>query len=222
MLGPRHLTVQRFGTSSRRERRSINVILLLLLCVCVWSVYVCSLSLCSLSLYSLSSDERETRGTLSPEEVYRAACEDLNVTPISYYIRHVNDSHLNLNYRCMGPKAIEAVAISLVGSTMVNTLELEDNWIEAEGLRYLMEMLSENCYIQDLVRAALPHTVNCCPCRTWPGITSGPKEQPFSLKCFPITSPSSPSISPVGVSVCVCSVSVCVRVFACTCTYVCL
>ncbi|XP_042194083.1 uncharacterized protein LOC121849693 [Callorhinchus milii] len=97
-----------------------------------------------------SEDERETRGTLSPEEVYRAACEDLNVTPISYYIRHVNDSHLNLNYRCMGPKAIEAVAISLVGSTMVNTLELEDNWIEAEGLRYLMEMLSENCYIQDL------------------------------------------------------------------------
>ncbi|XP_067848291.1 leucine-rich repeat-containing protein 74A [Heptranchias perlo] len=82
--------------------------------------------------------------------VYRLACMDVGVSPISYYIRHRSDNHLNLNYRCMSPKALKALSIALVTNTAVTILDLEHDGIEAEGAQYLMEMLAENCFIQTL------------------------------------------------------------------------
>ena len=36
-------------------------------------------------------------------------------------------------------------------NTSITKLNLRDNWIGAEGAGYVAEMLSENCYISDLV-----------------------------------------------------------------------
>uniref|UniRef100_UPI00398F0411 leucine-rich repeat-containing protein 74A n=1 Tax=Pristiophorus japonicus TaxID=55135 RepID=UPI00398F0411 len=88
--------------------------------------------------------------TLTEEQLYRMACKDVGVNPMSYYIRHHSDTHLNLNYRCMSPKALKALSIALVTNTSVTILELEHDGINAEGVQYLMEMLAENCFIQTL------------------------------------------------------------------------
>ncbi|XP_067894230.1 leucine-rich repeat-containing protein 74A [Heterodontus francisci] len=92
----------------------------------------------------------KTGGTVTEEQVYRMACQEVGVSPISYYIRHYHDAHLNLNYRCMSPKAVKALSIALVSNTVVTTLDLEHDGIDAEGVQYLMEMLVENCFIQTL------------------------------------------------------------------------
>lgn len=39
----------------------------------------------------------------------------------------------------------------LQSNTTITHLELEDNWILAEGTTYLVQMLRENCYIQEMV-----------------------------------------------------------------------
>ncbi|XP_043554363.1 leucine-rich repeat-containing protein 74A [Chiloscyllium plagiosum] len=119
-------------------------------------------SLCNEPMYQLlektSEDDYDTDveldgkpgETVTEEQVYRRACEEVGVSPISYYIRHHHDAHLNLNYRCMSPKAVKALSIALVTNTAVTTLDLEHDGINAEGVQYLMEMLVENCFIQTL------------------------------------------------------------------------
>lgn len=41
--------------------------------------------------------------------------------------------------------------VFLKANTSVIKLNLADNWIGAEGVGYVAEMLRENCYISDLV-----------------------------------------------------------------------
>ncbi|XP_062896904.1 leucine-rich repeat-containing protein 74A [Mobula hypostoma] len=98
----------------------------------------------------LENDVKPTGETPSEEQIYRLACEELGVSPMSYFIRHHNDTRLNLNYRCMSAKALKALSIALVTNTAVTILDLEHNGIDAEGVQYLMEMLAENCFIQTL------------------------------------------------------------------------
>ncbi|XP_041070161.1 leucine-rich repeat-containing protein 74A [Carcharodon carcharias] len=150
-------------------------------------------SLCDEPMYQLlektSEDNYDTdvelegkpSETVTEEEVYRKACEDVGVSPISYYIRHRHDAHLNLNYRCMSPKAVKALSIALVSNTSVTTLELEHDGIDAEGMQYLMEMLVENCYIQTL-------NLSNNELRTW-GVEVLCKMLPLniSLKCIKLS-----------------------------------
>ncbi|GCB63279.1 hypothetical protein scyTo_0011593 [Scyliorhinus torazame] len=72
--------------------------------------------------------------TITEEQVYRKACEDVGVSPISYYIRHHHDVHLNLNYRCMSPKAVKALSIALV----VNS----GNKLKSKDAAYFADTLS--------------------------------------------------------------------------------
>ncbi|XP_060684990.1 leucine-rich repeat-containing protein 74A [Hemiscyllium ocellatum] len=119
--------------------------------------------------------------TVTEEQVYRRACEEVGVSPISYYIRHHHDAHLNLNYRCMSPKAVKALSIALVTNTAVTTLDLEHDGINAEGVQYLMEMLVENCFIQTL-------NLSNNELRTW-GVEVLCKLLPLniSLKCIKLS-----------------------------------
>ncbi|XP_072350284.1 uncharacterized protein [Scyliorhinus torazame] len=150
-------------------------------------------SLCDEPMYELlektSEDDYDTDvdlegkpgETITEEQVYRKACEDVGVSPISYYIRHHHDVHLNLNYRCMSPKAVKALSIALVTNTSVTTLELEHDGINAEGVQYLMEMLVENCFIQTL-------NLSNNELRTW-GVEVLCKMLPLniSLKCIKLS-----------------------------------
>ncbi|CAH2328488.1 leucine-rich repeat-containing 74A [Pelobates cultripes] len=83
-------------------------------------------------------------------EMYIKACQQEGIVPVSYFIRHINDTHIELSHHGLGPKSTSAIAISLKSNTSITHLSLEDNWIMEEGLVHLMDMMRVNCYIQDL------------------------------------------------------------------------
>uniref|UniRef100_A0A674JVG9 Leucine rich repeat containing 74A n=1 Tax=Terrapene triunguis TaxID=2587831 RepID=A0A674JVG9_9SAUR len=85
------------------------------------------------------------------QELYLEACKLVGVVPVSYFLRNMEEPYMNLNHHGLGPQGAKAIAIALVSNTTITHLELEDNWILAEGVMCLVQMLRENCYIQELV-----------------------------------------------------------------------
>uniref|UniRef100_A0A8C5RZS2 Leucine rich repeat containing 74A n=1 Tax=Laticauda laticaudata TaxID=8630 RepID=A0A8C5RZS2_LATLA len=88
--------------------------------------------------------------TIKGADLYREACKLVGVIPVSYFTRNMEEPVMNLNHHGLGPKGTKAIAIALVSNTTITHLELEDNWILAEGTTYLVQMLRENCYIQEM------------------------------------------------------------------------
>uniref|UniRef100_A0A670IEX0 Leucine rich repeat containing 74A n=1 Tax=Podarcis muralis TaxID=64176 RepID=A0A670IEX0_PODMU len=89
--------------------------------------------------------------TIKGAELYIEACKLVGVVPVSYFIRNMEEPIMNLNHHGLGPKGTKAIAIALVSNTTITHLELEDNWILGEGATYLVQMLRENCYIQEMM-----------------------------------------------------------------------
>ncbi|XP_067097889.1 leucine-rich repeat-containing protein 74A-like [Osmerus mordax] len=94
------------------------------------------------------TDQRTRRVT--PTELYLQACQLCGAVPASFYLRRLGNSTLNLNHHGLGPLGAKALAIALVSDLDVIHLELEDNFLQAEGTHYLMEMLNENFTIQSV------------------------------------------------------------------------
>uniref|UniRef100_A0A8C8VDT6 Leucine rich repeat containing 74A n=1 Tax=Pelusios castaneus TaxID=367368 RepID=A0A8C8VDT6_9SAUR len=94
--------------------------------------------------------DTESFATTKGAELYLEACKLVGVVPVSYFLRNMEEPYMNLNHHGLGPKGAKAIAIALVSNTTITHLELEDNWILAEGVTCLVQMLRENCYIQEL------------------------------------------------------------------------
>nr|XP_007985558.1 leucine-rich repeat-containing protein 74A [Chlorocebus sabaeus] len=94
--------------------------------------------------------EDEKFFTTGPKELYLEACKLVGVVPVSYFIRNMEESYVNLNHHGLGPRGTKAIAIALVSNTAVTKLELEDNCIMEEGVLSLVEMLQENYYLQEM------------------------------------------------------------------------
>ncbi|XP_058595766.1 leucine-rich repeat-containing protein 74A isoform X4 [Neofelis nebulosa] len=98
----------------------------------------------------LEIEDTEKLFTTGQRELYLEACKLVGVVPVSYFIRNMEESYVNLNHHGLGPSGTKAIAIALVSNTSVVTLELADNWIMEEGTLSLVQMLQENYYLQDL------------------------------------------------------------------------
>ncbi|XP_038968253.1 leucine-rich repeat-containing protein 74A isoform X9 [Rattus norvegicus] len=98
----------------------------------------------------LEIEDTEKFFSIGQKELYLEACKLVGVVPVSYFIRNMEESCMNLNHHGLGPMGIKAIAITLVSNTTVLKLELEDNSIQEEGILSLMEMLHENYYLQEL------------------------------------------------------------------------
>uniref|UniRef100_A0A671U2V8 Leucine rich repeat containing 74A n=1 Tax=Sparus aurata TaxID=8175 RepID=A0A671U2V8_SPAAU len=98
----------------------------------------------------LESDEESNQET-SISELYLQACKLVGVVPVSCFIRNLGSPAMTLSHHGLGPLGCKALAIALVSDMHINTLELADNHIQAEGAKYLMEMLRANFTIQHLV-----------------------------------------------------------------------
>uniref|UniRef100_F7DNH8 Leucine rich repeat containing 74A n=1 Tax=Monodelphis domestica TaxID=13616 RepID=F7DNH8_MONDO len=98
----------------------------------------------------LELEDPEKFFTTGQEELYREACKLIGVIPVSYFIRNMEETYMNLNHHGLGPKGTKAIAVALVSNTTITRLELEDNWILEDGALSLMQMLHENYYIQEL------------------------------------------------------------------------
>ncbi|XP_059952019.1 leucine-rich repeat-containing protein 74A [Mesoplodon densirostris] len=98
----------------------------------------------------LEIEDTEKFFTTGQRELYLEACRLVGVVPISYFIRNMEESYVNLNHYGLGPRGTKAIAIALVSNTTVLRLELADNGITEEGILSLVEMLQENYYLQEM------------------------------------------------------------------------
>ncbi|XP_010903909.2 leucine-rich repeat-containing protein 74A isoform X3 [Esox lucius] len=81
---------------------------------------------------------------------YVEACRMFNVVPVSYFLRHMQDTELAMMHHGLGPQGTKALAVPLVTNTSLLKLNLRDNWMEGMGGAAMAEMLKENCYITEL------------------------------------------------------------------------
>ncbi|XP_006884836.1 PREDICTED: uncharacterized protein C14orf166B homolog [Elephantulus edwardii] len=98
----------------------------------------------------LEIEDYEKYFTTGQRELYLEACKLVGVVPVSYFLRNMEESYMNLNHHGLGPKGTKAIAIALVSNTAISNLELKDNCIMEEGVTSLVQMLYENYYIQEL------------------------------------------------------------------------
>uniref|UniRef100_A0A452TNT8 Leucine rich repeat containing 74A n=1 Tax=Ursus maritimus TaxID=29073 RepID=A0A452TNT8_URSMA len=99
----------------------------------------------------LEIEDTEKFFTTGQRELYLEACKLTGIVPVSYFLRNMEESYVNLNHHGLGPNGTKAIAIALVSNTSVVTLELADNCLMEEGLLSLVEMLQENYYLQEMV-----------------------------------------------------------------------
>ncbi|XP_024154235.2 leucine-rich repeat-containing protein 74A [Oryzias melastigma] len=95
-------------------------------------------------------DENKKNKTVSAAEVYMQACRLERVIPVSQFVRNIGTATMTLNHCGLGPSGCKAIATALVGDTQIHTLELAGNYIQAEGSRYLMQLLRFNSSIEHL------------------------------------------------------------------------
>ncbi|XP_076812047.1 uncharacterized protein LOC143458996 [Clavelina lepadiformis] len=94
----------------------------------------------------ITKEEYDTTG----KTTYREACKQYGVIPVSYFLRHMQDTELIMRHHGLGGAGTKAIAVSLVSNTKILRLDLSDNWINPQGGVAIAEMLKENCYITDL------------------------------------------------------------------------
>ncbi|KAI5618851.1 leucine-rich repeat-containing protein 74A isoform X2 [Silurus asotus] len=95
-------------------------------------------------------EEKSVVKDMSTAEVYLQACKLIGVVPVSYFLRNLGCVTINLNHHGLGPLGGKALAIALVTDTHTTTLGLADNFLLAEGARYIVQMLKANFTIQNL------------------------------------------------------------------------
>uniref|UniRef100_H0VJA0 Leucine rich repeat containing 74A n=2 Tax=Cavia porcellus TaxID=10141 RepID=H0VJA0_CAVPO len=98
----------------------------------------------------LEIEDTEKSFTTGQKELYLEACKIVDVVPVSYFLRNIEEPYMNLNHHGLGPLGTKAIAVALVSNTAIIGLELEDNRIMKEGVLSLVEMLHENYYLQEL------------------------------------------------------------------------
>ncbi|XP_043924297.1 leucine-rich repeat-containing protein 74B isoform X2 [Protopterus annectens] len=81
---------------------------------------------------------------------YKEACKRYGVVPISYFLRHMQDSEFTMMHRGLGPQDAKALSVALISNTTILKLNLRDNWLQGEGGAAVAEMLKENCFITDV------------------------------------------------------------------------
>lgn len=92
-------------------------------------------------------EEYDTTG----KTTYKEACKQCGVIPVSYFLRHMQDTELVMKHHGLGPAGAKAIAVSLISNTRILKLDLSDNWLHGKGGAAIADMLEENCYITELI-----------------------------------------------------------------------
>ncbi|KAH9525763.1 hypothetical protein Btru_002300 [Bulinus truncatus] len=98
----------------------------------------------------LENDEAVVSYDHTGKTLYLDACKKFGVVPISYFLRHMNDTSLSMKHHGLAGEGMRPIAISLVSNASVTSLDLTDNWLGLDGGLSVCEMLKENCFIAEL------------------------------------------------------------------------
>ncbi|CAC5387974.1 unnamed protein product [Mytilus coruscus] len=83
--------------------------------------------------------------------LYERHCEEIGVQPITYFIKHMQDTNLTMKFHGLGPQGMRAIAGNIEINTVTERIDLEGNYILGEGATYLTRVLKDNCYVSELV-----------------------------------------------------------------------
>lgn len=90
---------------------------------------------------------------LTGEARYVKVCEEMGISPTSYFIKHIQDRELKMKFHGLGPQRMKALAVPLQMNTNIEILNLEGNAIDEDGAICLTKVLKENFFITELVLA---------------------------------------------------------------------
>lgn len=90
---------------------------------------------------------------LTGKQKYVKVCEDMGISPTTYFIKHIQDRELKMKFHGLGPQRMKALAIPLQCNTNIEILNLTGNAIDADGAMCLTKVLKENFFITELVLA---------------------------------------------------------------------
>ncbi|XP_063673974.1 leucine-rich repeat-containing protein 74B-like isoform X2 [Bolinopsis microptera] len=81
---------------------------------------------------------------------YLKICEDMNMRPVSHFMRQTKNPSLSLRYQSLGCRKTVAITQALTSNTFVECLDLSDNDIGCDGMVSIAHMLTENYFITEL------------------------------------------------------------------------
>lgn len=99
----------------------------------------------------LMEDRNQVQNDFTGEKSYIHACEGQGVTPVTYFIQHIEDTEVKLKFRGLGPQGAKALGVPLKKNNTIERIDLGDNWIEMTGGNCIADVLKENIYITDLI-----------------------------------------------------------------------
>lgn len=67
---------------------------------------------------SLALAEKSVDNDVPARMIYLEACKDQGVIPVSYFLRHLNDTSLDLKHHGLGAEGMKPLAVALIVSTV--------------------------------------------------------------------------------------------------------
>ncbi|XP_061174832.1 leucine-rich repeat-containing protein 74B-like isoform X2 [Saccostrea echinata] len=98
----------------------------------------------------INEEKREIENDKTGEKKYLHICEETGVIPASYFLNNIQEKEFTMKYHGLGPNGAKAIAWPLKTNKKIEKINLEGNWIEAEGSIYLAKMLKNNIYVTEL------------------------------------------------------------------------
>ncbi|XP_055995163.1 leucine-rich repeat-containing protein 74B-like isoform X4 [Ostrea edulis] len=98
----------------------------------------------------INEAKREIENDKTGEKKYLHICEETGVIPASHFLNHIQEKEFSMKYHGLGPNGAKAIAWPLKTNKIIEKINLEGNWIEAEGSIYLAKMLKNNIYVTEL------------------------------------------------------------------------
>ena len=84
------------------------------------------------------------------EEIYLKTCRQLNIPPVSRFLRELCTNTVDLQHYGIGDSGVVAVSSALARNITITKLNLCDNGISHMGANALADMLKDNCFISQL------------------------------------------------------------------------
>ena len=84
------------------------------------------------------------------EEIYFQTCQNLDIAPVSRFLRELRSESVDLQHYGIGDKGAIAVSSALARNMTVKKLNLADNGISTIGAEALALMLKDNCFVSQL------------------------------------------------------------------------
>lgn len=82
---------------------------------------------------------------------YLRMCQKLDIQPITYFLKHMQDTELVMKYHGLGPLGVKAMSDPLEINTTIEKMDLEGNYILGIGAVYLSRVLKDNVYVTELI-----------------------------------------------------------------------